>query len=63
MSDEETTSSVLWPAYVLDHADGTRMVVIDVRDLGDWVIEDVQDDAESEEHRQRLMIVLRPVDG
>jgi hypothetical protein len=28
--ENEKTSSLLWPAYVLDHEDGTRMVVLNV---------------------------------
>ena len=33
--ENENTSSLLWPAYVLDHEDSTRMVVLNVADLGE----------------------------
>jgi hypothetical protein len=56
--ENEKTSSLLWPAYVLDHEDGTRMVVLNVADLGEWRIRDVRvDEAEDE---TRLLITLRP---
>jgi hypothetical protein len=44
----ERVSGPLLPTYVLDHEDGTRILIVNVADLGEWRVADVPVAEESE---------------